>query len=441
MTTSIDSEIHVFECQGEHFALNVHTLALVHISSREYLKLKSLDVMTKDLAFHSLLRAVPFLSSTKDIQTDNENTFETAPDKRFLGICLIMTHNCNLKCSYCYDQLNRQFNCSDSIDVNYIKKLLDTSSNNYDTISIWFFGGEPLLFYEKLVQVVECAEELVNKSKNLSIGFSITTNGTLLTESKIKFLYDHGFAILISCDGLDNNSIRQRFPNSNDLQHEREMYVKMLSMVSDIFKLDTTRIAVRSTVTSDNIANILDNYKHLNSMGIKKVFFAPAIELDKTFSMDNANQWKREFEKLVTYVVKSDIISDWSCLPQFQEIIASIKNRKNVKGKCAVLSNDPNHSICAVDANGKMYPCQRLALLGEDSFNVLAEARDKQVFHESMCLHCWARNICGESICPYINKVCSGHAAKPHLPLCDVQQYLIELSCWVVWYQKHNCYQ
>lgn len=431
-------DIYFFECQGEHFALNIQNLVLVHLSGKVYAQLESSVATTSKQAFESLLVAVPLLTSTGENNIDNAILLEAKQQEPYLGVCLIMTHDCNLQCIYCYDQVNRQLNQSGSLDIDKAKMLLDLWSKNYKRISIWFFGGEPLLHYDKLVQIVKYAEELAHRHQDLSIGFSITTNGTLLTKSRTEFLADHGFFMLISCDGLDDNGIRLRFPRSDNLQRERERYVKILSMAVDIFKPHPERLAVRSTITSSNVDSLYENFISFYTIGLKKMFFAPAIEVDRPFTTDDAKLWKQELSRLITQIVKINEPVDWSLLPQLESAIASIRERLYIKGQCAVLNHDPNHSVCAVDIKGDLFPCQRLAILGNKGSDVLLEAIQDHSLLQSVCSQCWARNICGESVCPYINKVCSGNAAIPCGPLCDVQRYIVELACWATWYQNNK---
>jgi uncharacterized protein len=70
------------------------------------------------------------------------------------------------------------------------------SKNN--TCLLYFFGGEPMLCYDNIiVPIVEyCNEKYPN-----DFDFGMTTNGTLLDEEKIIWLYEHKFSLLLSIDG------------------------------------------------------------------------------------------------------------------------------------------------------------------------------------------------------------------------------------------------
>ncbi len=438
ITAMIPQDLHLFECQGEHFVLNTHTMALVHLSKRAYTRLQSTEMATRDRAFQSLAAATHPRSPPIADQTDCVTSHEVEDGGRSISVCLIMTHDCNLHCSYCYDRVNRELNRMQSLDPGSVERLLDQWSEQYQKIGLWFFGGEPLLRYNEIVRIVEYAEKLRGRHRDLSVGFSITTNGTLLTASRARFLAERGFGMLMSCDGFDDASIRQRFPDTADPQRERERYAGIFQTAVDAFRSHPERLAVRSTVTSENIPFLCENFAAFRSLGLEKIYLAPAIEAERVFTMGDAELWKKAFSTLVVSLSRNNGVSDRSALLLVAELVAAIRERRSMTGECAVLRRDPDHAVCAIDVDGMIYPCQRLALLGSGAARVLEEAWLGRPTTRSFCSRCWAGTICSQGVCPYINRVCSGHAAIPHAPLCEVQRHLIELSCWALWYQNHN---
>lgn len=120
-------------------------------------------------------------------------------------LTLQVTQNCNLRCSYCiysYDSNHDQRSHSQkSMTLQTAKKAVDfyyDHSVDSSNAAISFYGGEPLLQFPLIKEIVAYAEALFS-GKN--IVFSITTNATLLTEEIARFLCEHNFHILLSIDG------------------------------------------------------------------------------------------------------------------------------------------------------------------------------------------------------------------------------------------------
>ncbi len=119
---------------------------------------------------------------------------------------IILTENCNLKCRYCYEKsmnefdndLDKKFNfdfsdpCDVNINLNELKNFLKQDKNPV----LIFYGGEPLLKINKIIEIIDFLEDL-------NIKYRMQTNGILLQKLPIKYLLKID-KILISIDGDEN---------------------------------------------------------------------------------------------------------------------------------------------------------------------------------------------------------------------------------------------
>ena len=137
----------------------------------------------------------------------NVYTLEDFWQKTAALLTLGVTERCNLNCSYCcyggkFKEHRSHSNRSMSFEI--AQKAIDSYLGNEvigDGIyPISFYGGEPLLEFDLVRQIVEYAE-VRSKSLGKQIHFSVTTNGTLLREQIIDYLVEHHFIILVSFDG------------------------------------------------------------------------------------------------------------------------------------------------------------------------------------------------------------------------------------------------
>lgn len=136
----------------------------------------------------------------------------------FRQLILCVTWDCNLRCKYCYyseEYAHSRNRSSQYMDFSVAKQAVDYYLSHLRTVqmryprrkgAITFYGGEPLLHFGLVQRVIEYIE-------SLGVGdilFSITTNGTLLTQAVQDFLVQHGVSVCISLDGPPEEHDRLR---------------------------------------------------------------------------------------------------------------------------------------------------------------------------------------------------------------------------------------
>ena len=129
-------------------------------------------------------------------------------------LVLGLTEQCNLRCEYCcfgehYSRFrgHRAVTMSREVAELAIAQFLDRSSGSYSGIS--FYGGEPFLEWDLLEHIVRFAEDYGHRVGKTP-SFSVTTNGTLLTEERMHFIVEHNIAVQISIDGPKESHDRYR---------------------------------------------------------------------------------------------------------------------------------------------------------------------------------------------------------------------------------------
>jgi uncharacterized protein len=115
-----------------------------------------------------------------------------------------ITQQCNLRCRYCTfggGFEDHRIHSTKRMDKELLREAIEEAikhGSDLDQIFIGFYGGEPLLAFDLVQEAVAIAEK---KAPGKSIGFSITTNATLIDTKKSEFLRDKGFTVLVSVDG------------------------------------------------------------------------------------------------------------------------------------------------------------------------------------------------------------------------------------------------
>ena len=132
------------------------------------------------------------------------------------------TDSCNLNCTYCaygtlygnYDE-RKSKNLSISTAKNVLNYLLEFWNSNLNRshgrdINISFYGGEPLLNFEFIREIVDYSRKL--QFKHNSVTFGMTSNGVVL-HKYMDFLADNDFSLVISLDGNEKNNGYRVFHN------------------------------------------------------------------------------------------------------------------------------------------------------------------------------------------------------------------------------------
>ena len=198
------------------------------------------------------------------------------------NICLNLTDACNLACRYCFVEQHPHYMtyetaqaALDWIIQNLQWKKENGYCNKYAQAGLTFFGGEPMLCYDSIiVPLVTYAEEQYPNQ----IIFTITTNGTLLTEERIQFFKDHHIQPLLSIDGAKETQDYNR-PCHNG-ESSFDAILPNIPALLEAFP-DTT---FRSTIDEDTVDQFFKNYVFAEYLGFRNYFATP----------NNRRIWKQE---------------------------------------------------------------------------------------------------------------------------------------------------
>ena len=119
------------------------------------------------------------------------------------SMCLNVAHDCNLRCEYCF-AAKGDFGCGRKLmPLEVGKKAIDfliEHSKGRRNLELDFFGGEPLMNFKVVKQIVEYARSQEEKH-NKKFRFTMTTNGLLLTDDVIEYLNKEMYNVVRSLDG------------------------------------------------------------------------------------------------------------------------------------------------------------------------------------------------------------------------------------------------
>lgn len=435
--------IKLFEANGKKYCYDIYTNNIMEIDSILYQVLDQYDVENPDLVLDKLSgsfkkeKIAEALNNIKEYQEKHnlfkgeqdfsldfpfsKNEYSKLTKNLVRHLILNITENCNFRCSYCKftrgsDFVRNHANRSMSWDV--IKKSIDFFIQNSGyfieqtdiEITLGFYGGEPLLEAEKIFRAVEYLKENY-PAEFPRILFSVTTNGSCLTDSIIKKLIQYDFNLLLSLDGP--KEINDRYRHSTTGESAYDLVFKGISRIRDL-DLEYYKRRVGISIVCAPEYHLPETLKYFQDefFGENRIYFFSAVNQDDTDFLDDfdmvserkkrQNQEEALTKEYIQMMIKEE--NDRVLNGLFYKTVESIHTRHVFPIKDKVFPNGiclPGLQKVLVDTNGNFHLCEKINWnfsIGniEDGFDVdkIFQLVDGYVENTGDCQNCWAIRFC-----------------------------------------------
>ncbi len=239
-----------------------------------------------------------------------------------------------------------------SIDKETIVKAIEFLDNiPMQRLDFVPFGGEPLLEWE-LLQFTTAQIQKYCEAKGIKLVNSVTTNGILLTEDRVKWLKNNHYYVVVSIDG------NEKMHNTHRLLSSKEgSFNATLKGLKELQKeYEDGEYTVNVVVTSENFYHLKESVKFLyEELGIKKIHLA--IDYFSNWQ-DKAEEFKAIYIELVDYITK--LYQDGK---RIDINLIDEKITLKIENKC--ISCSFGEFKMAISPNGTIYPCEKL--IGNDN--------------------------------------------------------------------------
>ncbi|MCD4665435.1 MAG: radical SAM protein [Bacteroidales bacterium] len=269
----------------------------------------------------------------------------------FSKIELFLTENCNLNCSYCFvkKKQNRAMRIETAKDaINFLVFYSGPVKN----LSVTFFGGEPLLEFDLICEVIKYCNSIEHITKFKKINFAITTNGTLINEDVMKRL-NGKVNLLLSLDGDKETHDKYRIDNSGSGSYER-----IISNI-DIIKKYQPWLGTRMTVLPTTVNKLFENVLHLYDLGINQ--FLIGLSIEDEWDSNKLKIYENELKKIGSFYLKKKHYRKPFRMTFFEDNINKNNHYQNRWGCRA------GKSSITVDINGNIFPCSKF--IGLEKYN------------------------------------------------------------------------
>ncbi|RBP35827.1 uncharacterized protein DFR81_1362 [Garciella nitratireducens] len=320
-------------------------------------------------------------------------------EKAIKAMCLHIAHDCNLRCKYCFasqgDFQGERSLMSQEVGRKAIDFLIKNSGNRRN-LEVDFFGGEPLMNFDVVKDIVKYAKEK-EKKYNKNFRFTITTNATLLTEDKMNYINQNMNNIVLSIDGDKSTNDFMR-PTING----KGSYDIILPQISKMVQKRRDKdYYVRGTFTKYNL-NFSKDVLHLAEQGFKEISMEPVVtdpEKDYAITEEDLPVIFKEYENLaVKYLEREKGKNPFHFFHFNIDLSQGPCIYKRLSG-CGA-----GNEYVAITPEGEIYPCHQF--VGNEDFkmgNVFSgikrntiqkEFKEAHVLNKDKCNNCWAKFYC-----------------------------------------------
>ena len=357
----------------------------------------------------------------KDHRNDN-------PPRKLRALCLNITHRCNLACTYCFaEKLTEQNSVSMTSEV--VRQSFDflfKNSGDVQRLQVDFFGGEPLLAWDRVKEGVEYARSLEKKFDKYVL-FTLTTNATLLTDEIIEFIKDNNISLILSLDGEEKiHDFHRRYRSG------KGSFDNVLNNIEKVKqRLKKSDYYIRGTFTSQTL-DILSVLKFYHKSGFYNVSLEPVSTTDKTeYSLDESHL--ESLQASYREAAKWMLGKDMSFFHFNLEMDNPLCLTRRITGCGAGVE------YMAVDPKGDLYPCHQFienrdfrigsVFTGTDNPDLMDDFCKSTFYEKNLCSDCWARFYCGGG-CHYQQYSTTGSIKEPSPFYCKLFKSRLETALW-----------
>lgn len=361
---------------------------------------------------------------TRNISYNSDNVIK--------AMCLHVAHDCNLRCKYCFASQGDFKGERSLMSLEVGKRALEflcENSGRRRNLEVDFFGGEPLMNFDLVKELVNYGREIENKY-NKHFRFTITTNGVLLDDEKIDYINENMDNVVLSLDGRKdvNDNMRKTVTGKGS-------YDVIIPKFKELVKRRGYKdYYIRGTFTSYNL-DFSEDALHFYNEGFKKISIEPVVtspENDYALKDEHVDEILREYEKFSKeYIDIKKKDKDFL----FFHFMIDLK-----QGPCLAkrsIGCGAGSEYVAVTPEGELYPCHQFVgnedfKLGDVFSGVLntkkrEEFKKANVFAKEECKSCWAKFYCSGG-CHANAYNTNGDILKPYRIGCEMEKKRIECA-------------
>jgi len=419
--------IHLFRTCGAYYIYDINKNSVIKTEKKVWNLLKE-NKCDLDLAFngentheYSVIKKLKergFLSSNKvqEILHPADEILEDYISNKVLMITLQVTQQCNLRCEYCAYSggYENRGHTNQRMTFEMAKKGIDfliDHSSDLKNIFVGFYGGEPLLEFNLIKNIIEYVNE---NAVGKTVVFTITTNATLINREIIDLFNKNNVSMLISVDGpkeIHDKSRKFAFNSCGTF----DKVVENINLIKRDFPEYMKNVTFNAVIDPQNdfscvckFFNDFETVKEVSSMysDIAAYYSKEEVSVDEKYREEISYEYFKLFmlklKKLDQKYASRLLSYSFRNLTRFYEHLGGtekLPEKMHHGGPCV-----PGAQRLFLNAYGDFYPCEKLSETSKVTkigdiehgldINRIREILNVGKLTEENCKNCWALRFC-----------------------------------------------
>ena len=351
------------------------------------------------------------------------------------ALCIHIAHTCNLNCSYCFASQGKYNGQRGIMSLEVGKKAIDFLVSNSGTrrnLEVDFFGGEPLMNFEVVKEVVKYARG-IEKKVNKNFRFTLTTNGMLIDDDVIEFANKEMSNVVLSLDGRKSVHDKFRVDYAGNGSFDR-IVPKFQKLVK---AREGKNYYMRGTFTHNN-PDFLEDIKTMLDLGFNELSMEPVVckeDDPSALTQEDVEIVLKQYEDLAKLMIERRREGrPFTFYHYMIDLSGGPCIYKRISG-CG-----SGTEYMAVTPWGDLYPCHQFVgdekyklgniYDGIDNIEIQQEFASCNVYAKKECDDCWARLYCSGG-CAANAYHATGSVKGIYKPGCELFRKRIECAIMV----------
>ena len=443
--------VHQYKNNGYDIVLDVNSGAIHVVDDVTYDVIALYEGHTREEIVNSLRERYPETEveeALDEVQmlVDNEELFTKDTYENYImdfkkrptvvkALCLHIAHDCNLACQYCFAEEGEYHGRRALMSFEVGKKALDfliANSGNRRNLAVDFFGGEPLMNWQVVKDLVAYGREQ-EKLHDKKFRFTLTTNGVLLNDEVMEFCNREMGNVVLSIDG--RKEVHDKMRPFRKGAGSYDLIVPKFQQFAESRHQD--KYYVRGTFTHYNL-DFSEDVLHLADLGFKQISVEPVVAEPKepyAIREEDLPKLFEEYDKLAVEMIRRHKSGEDF---NFFHFMIDLEGGPCVAKRLSGCGSGTEY--LAVTPWGDFYPCHQFVgnekfLLGNVDEGILnTDIRDEfkccNVYAKEKCRKCFARFYCSGG-CAANAYNFSGDICGAYDIGCELQKKRIECAIMI----------
>ena len=315
------------------------------------------------------------------------------------ALCLHIAHDCNLACRYCFAEEGEYKGRRALMSAEVGKKALDflvENSGNRRNLEVDFFGGEPLMNFDVVKEIVAYGRSL-EETHDKKFRFTLTTNGVLLNDDIMEFANKEMDNVVLSVDG--RKEVHDHMRPFRKGAGSYDLIVPKFQKLAE--SRNQEKYYIRGTFTRNNL-DFSNDILHFADLGFKQMSIEPVVgdESDPyAIREEDIPQIKEEYDKLAKIIIEREKEGKGF---NFFHFMIDLEGGPCVMKRMSGCGSGTEY--LSVTPWGDLYPCHQF--VGQEEFlmgnvddgivkpEIADDFRSCSVYSKEKCKNCFAKFYC-----------------------------------------------